>query len=243
MPGQKRFLSYAMRTMRRRVRGKYAVRSKRAKGYRAYKLAKTVMGSAKYNLHSYIRWAEPDSTPHTGTQLSPGTTTTSCYGKAFALNVTVSSPELTALYDQYMIKGVKVMFQLVSNPDASTSINSGASSNHNNFFPKLWYVRDYDNVTEESLESLKQRNNAKCIVLNPNRMYSVYVRPAIRNQVFLDGVTTATSPVWNQWLDCNNAGVPHYGLKWVIATEGFTPTQTWNVRVEYKYYIKFKNAR
>lgn len=206
---------------------------------RAYKLRSL----GRYNLHSYIRWANPDSTPHAGTQTAPGTTTTSCYTKAFGLSETVNSSELTALYDQYQIMGVKVMFQLVSNPDASTSINSGASSNHNNFFPKLWYVRDYDNATLESLDELKQRNNAKCVVLKPDRMYSVYVRPAIRNQVYLDGVSTATSPIWKQWLDCSTSTVPHYGLKWVIATEGFTPTQTWNVRVEYKYFIKFKNAR
>lgn len=222
-------------------RGTIPIRSgrsmRRKKGLRAMKLSMRRIGLRKYNLHSYIRWATPDSSViNVGNQSGSS-------AKAFALSDTINSAELTALYDQYRIKGVQVCFQLISNPDASTSTNSGASSNHNNFFPKLWFVRDYDNVALESVDELRQRNNATCIVMNPNKMYKFYIRPAVRNQVYLDGITTATSPSWGNWLDCSNSTVPHYGCKWVLAVEGFAATQTWNMRIEYKYYLEFKNAR
>lgn len=212
------------------------------KGFRAYKLRTKSIGLAKYNLHSYIRWATPD-TLSINVGASQGN-----YSKAFALSETINASELTALYDQYQVVGVKLMFKLMNNPDgASTVPNTGASSSGqqaNNMYPKLWFSRDYDNISTETVDELRQRNTTKCKVMRPNSMISFYIRPALRNQVYLDGVTTATSPIWKQWLDCSNSTVPYYGCKFAFDCEGINVTnQSYQFRVEYKYYLKFKNAR
>lgn len=202
-------------------------------GRRAYKL-KTY---SRYNLHMYKRWA----TSLLQTASAPATAYNNVL--TFDLSQVRNSSELTALYDQYMIVGVKVIFHLVTNPDASFRTNQSANNNASNFYPKLFYCRDYDNSTVESTNDLRERNNTKCKVLRPNSMVSVYVRPAIRNQVYLDGVTTATSPVWKQWIDCSTTQVPHYGLKYSIDFLGLTTANDFNITVEQIYYLKFKNAR
>lgn len=209
------------------------------KGFRAYKLRTKTIGLAKYNLHSYIRWANPDTlTVNVGS--SQGN-----YSKAFSLSETINSSELTALYDQYQVCGVKIMFKLMNNPDAAITVPMSSGANYsNNLYPKLWFSRDYDNISTETVDELRQRNTTKCKVLRPNSMISFYVRPALRNQVYLDGVTTATSPIWKQWLDCSNSTVPYYGCKFAFDCDGVNVTNNpYQFRIEYKYYLKFKNAR
>lgn len=209
------------------------------KGFRAYKLRTKTIGLAKYNLHSYIRWGNPDTlTVNVGA--SQGN-----YSKAFSLSETINASELTALYDQYQVCGVKIMFKLMNNPDAAITVPMSSGANYsNNLYPKLWFSRDYDNISTETVDELRQRNTTKCKVMRPNSMISFYVRPAIRNQVYLDGVTTATSPIWKQWLDCSNSTVPYYGIKFSFDCDGVNVTNNpYQFRVEYKYYLKFKNAR
>lgn len=209
---------------------------KRISGSRAYSLG-------KYNLHSYIRWATPD-TLSINVGASQGN-----YSKAFSLSETINASELTALYDQYQVVGVKLMFKLMNSPDATSTVPNvsnvtSGTQQTNNMYPKLWFSRDYDNIATETVDELRQRNTTKCKVMRPNSMISFYVRPALRNQVYLDGVTTATSPMWKQWLDCSNSTVPYYGCKFAFDCEGLNVTNNpYQFRVEYKYYLKFKNAR
>lgn len=205
-------------------------RPKRARGLRAAKLN-------KYNVHSYKRWATP--VWHTASA------TSTAYNQqiTFSLDQVRGASELTALYDQYMIVGCKVTFQLITNPDQEYRTNNTTLINGSNFYPKLMYVRDYDNITIETPNDLRERNNMKMVVLRPNSQHSVYVRPAVRNLVYLDGVTPATSPVWNQWIDCSTTTVPHLGLKFSLDFLGLTTVNDFNLRVETCYYVKFKNVR
>lgn len=212
---------------------KWMGKSKRGGGRRANRL-KTL---SRYNLHMYKRWA----TPLWQTATSPATAYNNVL--TFDLSQVRNSSELTALYDQYMIVGVKVIFQLMTNPDATTWLNSSSNNNASNFYPKLFYCRDYDNATVETTNDLRERNNTKSRILRPNSAVSIYVRPAIRNQVYLDGVTTATSPIWKNWLDCSTTQVPHYGFKYSIDFLGLTTANDYNLRIEQVYYLKFKNSR
>lgn len=204
--------------------------ARRAPGRRAMRLM-------KYNVHMYKRYG-------TATLIAATQPTTS-YNNVITFDLSqVRSPaELTTLYDQYKITGVKVMFKLVTNSDSNLGLNSTTASAAANFYPTLMWCRDYDNNTVEMPNDLRERNNTQMAVLKPNSMISVFVRPALRNQVYLDGVTTATSPVWDQWLDCSASNVPHYGLKYAIEMNGLTTVQDFYMRIEYVYYLKFKNAR
>lgn len=191
----------------------------------------------KYNVHSYKRFA----TPLLFQALQP----TSAYNNVITFDLSqVRNPtELTALYDQYMIERVKCVFKLVSNPDSNNALVSNVNPNSANFYPTLLYSRDYDNNTVETALELRERNTTKMAVLKPNEFISISVRPAVRSQIYLDGVTTASSCVWNQWLDCSVSNVPHYGLKFSVDMNGVTTAQDFFIRVEMIYFLKFKNAR
>jgi hypothetical protein len=217
------------RSIKRKLRRTFS-RYKRPKGRRAGRLM-------KYNVHAYKRYA----TAQLFTITAPATAYNSVF--TFKLSDVRNSSELTALYDQYMITGCKVRFRLVTNPDAENLINSSVNPSASNFYPKLMYTRDYDNDSVETPNDLRERNTTKMKILRPNQYIDVFVRPAIRNQVYLDGVTTATSPIWKQWLDCSTTQVPHYGLKWCVDFEGFSIGTWYHVSAEIVYYLKFKNTR
>lgn len=202
----------------------------RKKGLRARALL-------KYNVHAYKRMATVANF-----DASPSATALN-NSFAFTLSDVRNNGELTALYDQYMIVGVKVSFQLINNPDANNYMNSTTTLNGLNYYPKLFFVRDYDDISVEATNDLRERNNVQVRILQPNKNVSFYIKPAVRNQLYLDGVTTANSPVWNQWLDCSSSAVPHYGCKFSVDFLGFNISQGCSVRVEKTYYLKFKNSR
>lgn len=203
--------------------------TRRPRGLRASRLL-------KYNVHSYKRMA----TPVTFTATYP----TAAYNNSFSFSLSEvrGAGELTALYDQYMITGVKVTFQLINNPDANTAPFTN-TTNLSNVFPKLFYVRDYDDTGVEATNDLRERNNVQVKVLRPNSLITVFLRPAVRNQLYLDGITAANSPLWKQWLDCSSSTVPHYGMKFSVDFAGFNTQSDYQVRVEKTFYLKFKNAR
>lgn len=204
--------------------------ARRSRGRRAGRLL-------KYNVHSYKRMCTPTTIDTSASATSYDSSL------VFSLDQVRGNSELTALYDQYMLTGVKVMFQLVTNPDSGTVTNSSTSANATNFFPKLFYVRDYDNTTVETPNELRERNNTKTRVLEPNKIVSVFLRPAVRNNIHLDGITPASSPIWKQWIDCSTTQVPHYGLKYSVENLGHNATQSYRLRIDYVYYLQFKNVR
>lgn len=234
----KRKLHFATRNLMRSVRGRYAIRPKKSftrtsrRGYRASKLTTL----RRYNVHDYVRYGVSETFSHSGAA-------STSYAKLFAMSESINYGELIALYDQYKVVGVKMMFQLINNPDADNAYATAVTPSSNNYYPKLWYVRDYDDIATDTLADLKQRNNVKCKVLRPNKMISVYLKPALKCPVYLDGVTNAYAAEWDKWIDCTNPTVPHYGVKFAMDTQGISPSQTWSIRVEYKYYLKFKNVR
>lgn len=195
------------------------------------------MSLQKYNVHMYKRM----STPTQWYAQQPLTAYNNVM--TFDLSQVRAASELTALYDQYMITGVKVLFKMMTNPDGNNSLFSTTTVNSANLYPTLLYSRDYDNNSVETSNELRERNTTKYAVLRPNSTISIFLKPAIRNQVYLDGVTTATSPIWKQWLDCSVNNVPHYGLKFSVDFNGLTTNQDYYFRTEVVYYLKFKNAR
>lgn len=223
---------------RARFAGK-AARTKSRGRSRTYKRSRGLRASTllKYNVHMYRRFGTPDV-------LSlPSNTVSSITSYQFTLGAVTGASELTALYDQYQIVGVKMMFQLINNPDANRQMASDANNNTANIFPKIWLCRDYDDSGTETINALQQRNGTKCFILRPNQMIKYYVRPAVRSQLYLDGVTSASSPEWKKWLDCSTSSVPHYGVKVALDTNTVLVPQQYFIRIEYIYYLKFKNSR
>lgn len=154
-------------------------------------------------------------------------------GKSVALSNLPSVSEYSNLFDRYMITYVKVYYHLKIDPSAQSA--STAS------FPKLYYIRDYDDGTA-SLSLNDMREHGKCTyrVMNPNRPVVFGLRPSTLTEKYRFPISTTYSPQWNQWIDMATTDVPHYG--WKIGIDDLTNTN-YKVDVEVVMWFKCKDTR
>lgn len=155
---------------------------------------------------------------------------------SFSLDQVPSPADFTALFDQYMITGVKVDFRLILDPSAQAF---GSAT-----YPNLYIRRDYDNTATETIQEIAQDNKSKRFILRPNSVSSIYIKPALQAEYFNTATgLTDKSPVWNKWFDCGNTNMQHLGIKWAIDTMGILLTPGNTMSIEYTYYLAFKNTR
>lgn len=197
------------------------------------------IGQYGFHVHMYKRWADPLTWSFDG----DGSTTYTAENWTFALNQVKQYDELTNLYDQFKIAAVVLKFSLVPNPDAfyESAATSGTAVSGENYYPKLWYYRDYDDSVAPTPDSIRQVGKAKCFTMRANKTYSIKLKPAVLN--LLSGTTT--QPIWPKRLDCTNNAQTHYGLKTMLDFNGVAPpsTSTWRIRVEKLFYVKMFNSR
>lgn len=229
----------------------------RSRATRRYKRVKYSMGRRARtrvrrsmrgrDVHRFCRWATngtDDSAQGSWTQSVEGVTES--INPVFKLNYLPNYTEFTNLYDQYKITTVVCHVQLVSNPDAGNILNSAtAGNNSSNWYPKLWYVRDYDDSSSLTLDDMRQYAKAKMVVLRPNKTYRIACKPAILMQAYDTAISTAYIPKWNQWVDAASSGVPYYGLKFFVDCMNFDPADAapFRVRFDVKYYVTMKTPR
>lgn len=141
--------------------------------------------------------------------------------------------DFTNLFDRYMITYVKVRYHLKIDPSAQVA--SAAS------FPKLYYLRDYDDSNAPaSLDEMRQHSKVTYRVMNPNKPITFGFRPATLAEVYRSPLTTSYSPKWNQWIDMADTTVPHFG--WKIGVDDFTNTN-YRCEVEAQIWFKCKDIR
>lgn len=152
---------------------------------------------------------------------------------SFSLGQLPQVSEFTNLFDRYKITHVQLRFFLKIDPSAQTAANAS--------FPKLYFVKDYnDTSTPSNLDELRQHNKCQVRVLNPNRPIIVNIKPAVLSETYRGVATTTYSPKWRQWVDCTHTDVPHYGLKWGI--DDFTNTN-YKLDIEGKMWFACKDQR
>lgn len=189
----------------------------------------------KTNVHSFIRW-EPQDDP-TIIDCNFGSAGTSPYSRTFSLDKVANHSEFTALYDQYKITGIKIYMDY--SPDVAMV---GGAANSMAYFPKLWIKRDYDDAATPTLTQMTESNMTKCIRFNSVRTtYSMFIKPATLATMYRTSLTSAYGSQWNKWIDCNNADVPHYGIKFIA--QGLQSTNLGAITLRFKYYLTFKNVR
>lgn len=238
----------AARRSRSRSRSRYSrLRSAYANRGRAPSIPRSLRaGSARarksvsLSRHSYSRWTEPATKDF----VSPGLN----MDFSFKFNDLISYSEFQTLYDQFRIDYVIVNIQLINNvtslqpPGTTTTQANGQEAN---MYPRLWYVRDYDFGSSETLSSIKERQGVKCVVLQPNRPLRIKVVPKVPVQTYRTSTTTGYGPK-RMFLDfANGVDVPHYGLFTVFDTYGINVSDTfpYKVRHEVKYYFTCKDVR
>jgi len=155
----------------------------------------------------------------------------------------VAYTEFSALFENYRITKIKVTFQLINNPDSYNNVNvSGASIT--NWYPKIWYTVDHDGGSDETLSSMKERQGVKCKILKPDSVIKVSFTPMCRTLTYKTASTEGFAPK-NIRLDMADTNVPHYGLLYLIDTNGLDPNDTYpfKVAMETKFYFTCSGVR
>lgn len=220
------------------------------------------------NVHSFSRWALPTQfnsvtnggsmnfgssllyTPSTGvltTNASTAGIRETAFSVQFQLADIPNPTEFSALYDQYKMCGAKFTIKMVNAPEA-TYVNNGSANSYTNFYPTLWYTRDYDDVGLLTLDEMRQYKTARKVVLRPNKEVSIFTKPRMLRQVFATTTGTGYEVAKTKFIDFANIVLPYYGLKACIDYEGqelplSASTNQWRFRVNVKYYFMCKNVR
>lgn len=222
---------------------KLRFRNKRGRIVRGAKYRNSLSNKAilrkmnKYNVHDFIRWNNQSDTEQPVIDCNFGTSGTSPVGLSFRLNQVINYTELVALYDQFMIKGVRVYFDY--SPDVVGSIPYNAS---NTVMPKLWIKRDYDDSATPTITEMTQSNQSKCLRFTANRTTrSLFLRPAVANRVYNSTTADGFTSIWKPWINCDNNNTPFYGLK--LLAQGLPSTNMGAITIRIKYYLRFKNVR
>lgn len=146
----------------------------------------------------------------------------------FTLNALAQATTFQALYDQYQIKGVKCSLIPRGNVD-------GVSQP---FSTPTFSIIDYDGSFPATIPEMNEYQNVK--MKRGTDVHKRYLVPAILNELYSSPTSTAYGTRKNQWIDCANPAVPHYGLAFGVSP---TPAQaiSWDLKVT--YYVAFKNVR
>lgn len=155
------------------------------------------------------------------------------FGGAFQgqLNQVQAYTDFVSMFDRYKISGIKLKFIPLTN-----------SSEVGNAVPMIAYAIDLDDASvPSSYAELNQKYNVHKKRLD--KPCSIYIKPRVASSIY-SGLTTGYAVGRPMYIDCNDAGVPHYGLKFWIRdmSLGATTTNT-VVRIETTYYLSLKDPQ
>jgi len=149
----------------------------------------------------------------------------------------VNYAEYTQLFDSYRIRKVEITMYYNSN---SSSLNNTPS------LPVISMANDYDDVGSTALESLMQYESYRQVQFGNNSSNGRVVhslRPQIQASVETTGGSALAMLTKNAWIDCNNTGVLHCGLKGNFDNMNIGSASVGFITFYVKYWVEFKNAR
>jgi len=220
-----------------KFRSRYSVKTK-AMPKKIFKRAKKRAKGFSLNVHKFSRWTEPATLEFPSQGLDTDFN--------FKFDNLINAAEFSTLFDSFKITSVAITFQLINNPDAFLALSGPVNAqNVTNWFPKLWYIRDYDGGAAETLSSIKERQGVKFHIMRPNQAFTIKLSPAVSVQTYKTALTSGYGAK-RMFLDMSNGtAVPHYGLKTVFDTLGLNPDDTYpfKLRWEAKYFFTCKDVR
>lgn len=212
------------------------------------------------NTHSYVTWittstlvGQQSAGSFAGNLFqwtAPGSTSEVDLTFGFGAAEIPNWSQLDVLYDQYRLNGVLMTAKLVNVPENSL-IPNGVTNTYNplNYYPTIWIVNDFDDITVTGLASLKQYTRVKQRVLRPNSVVKHFVKPKVQGPLVATGNITSNVGTdvrfKTPWLNCSYDIVPHYGIKCAIDFQTLNPPSgtKFYIQFEFKYYFQMKNVR
>lgn len=157
----------------------------------------------------------------------------------YTFDMLQQSTEFTELFDAYKIERVELTIQMLNNPNAYTYLNSGASTNACNFYPKLWWVIDHDGGVTETLGTMRERQGVRCRILQPNRSIKISFKPKVLGLAYKTASTQGFCPKAMK-IDMADASVPHYGINMIFDSNGLDPNDTFPYLFQIERKLVFK---
>lgn len=156
----------------------------------------------------------------------------------FKMDSATDFGDFSQLFDRYKITGVKLKFLYQSN------IANADSTSGSNALPLMNYSFDADDADiPTNLDQVQRKQYCHQKILNGNYTFSIFIKPRILKEVYSSLTSTGYNSAKATWLDSNNAGVPHYGLKFWI--NNWTPgaTKFHQLTIQPTYYLALKDTQ
>lgn len=153
-------------------------------------------------------------------------------GYQFSLNNLPNYAEFTALYDSYRIEWVTI-WAIPTQTEAPV-----AALNY--YVPTLYTAVDKDDATPPgSLASQLEHGNLRMVTMDKMKKLAAF-KPAVQGELFRSGATRGFNRMDDQWIDCAQPDIPHFGLKiWTEpAMTGFN-----GIRLIADVYVSFRDTR
>lgn len=144
---------------------------------------------------------------------------------------------MTATFDQYRIKGVKVTWVPKFNGQLLTNTTGGGYQ-----IPELWSCIDLDDSNAINAAQMVEHWGLKrCRFL---KEYKRFLKPRFQTQIY-ETLTSTGYGLGNRktWLDVDDNEIPHYGLKYLVTPpnpQNPTDDQVIYFDMYIKYYLEFR---
>lgn len=220
---------------KKRSYGKKRYYKKRAKKYR--KSYKRIPRSPANGVHFFKRIEDI-------TIIQPQDDVDTVGSFFFRLNDLSNFTEYTNLFDVYRITGIKLMFR--PNTNVAFINNMQAPSTVATIkIPRLYVCFDMDDTGVITIETLRQKSY--CKVKNATVSWNWFIRPRWANIAYETNLVSGyTVGGQKKWLNSNNPGIPHYGIKWGIEPFGTVDPNIvgpFSIKVEAVYYFQCKSLQ
>ena len=165
--------------------------------------------------------------------------------KSFELSHIQQYSAYTTLFELYRIDKVVVTFRYKSIGGQARVIDVSGSLPVNEVNPVLYFKVDHNDADTDTLVNLKQ--SMRCRehqFTNDKPNFSIVLKPAvlIEDENIKGATGTNYRPKWGMWLDTDESGIEHYGLKaYCVGATGSSTTDAGQLEVTYKTYFSVKN--
>jgi len=158
----------------------------------------------------------------------------------YFLDCLVQRSDVSNFFDRYKIVGIKLNIHYLCNSASPQSVANLTTAVYNNL-PTMYYAFDADDAQVNTISVIQQKGYCKSRVLNANKPLSLWIRPRITKEVA--GLTTpGVTSERACWVDCNSAGIPHFGMKFAI-TDWVGGEVNNALRIVPTYYLQFKDTQ
>lgn len=159
--------------------------------------------------------------------------------KSFNLNEMNNAAQYKELFEYYRIDKVVVTFKYKAYSYANAV---SALTGVNEVNPILFFKKDHNDVSADSITVMKESMKTKEVQLTNNRPnFSIVLKPAVQAEAYHSPVSSTYVPKWGQWLSTDDGSVPHYGLKAYAIGFKSGSIDPGQIQVSFKYYVSFKN--